>query len=73
MESALRLVARGIGDTFVSRAVTRSGAFPAELGTVPFAQPLHDTVALVHRRVSVLSPATREIARMASEMLLAAG
>lgn len=72
VESALGLVARGIGDTFVCRAVTRSAAFPAGLGIVAFAEPLFDTVALVHRRASVLSPATREIARMASEMLLAA-
>ena len=72
VESALSLVARGVGDTFVCRAVTRSPVFPATLGTVPFADPLHDTVALVERESGVLSPATAEIARLAREMLLAA-
>jgi len=71
VESALGLVARGIGDTFVSRAVARSTTFPAELAVVPFAEPLHDTIALISRRYSVLSPATREIARLARDMLLA--
>jgi DNA-binding transcriptional LysR family regulator len=70
VESALGLVARGIGDTFVSRAVAESAAFPADLGLVPFAEPLHDTVALLEREGSVLSPATRELARLAREMLL---
>lgn len=69
VETALRLVARGLGDTFVARAVTRSALFPPGLHAVPFAEPLFDTVALVSRRGAVLSPATREIARMAQEML----
>ncbi|MFG1926072.1 LysR family transcriptional regulator [Cryptosporangium sp. NPDC048952] len=70
VEAALKLVARGVGDTFVSRAVTQGLTFPAGVGTVPFAEPLFDTVALVQRESTVLSPATREIARLAREMLL---
>lgn len=50
VESALNLVARGVGDTITSRAVAESA---------------------VQRASTVLSPATREIARLAREMLLA--
>lgn len=73
VESALGLVARGVGDTIIDTAVASSAARPANVGTVPFAQPLYDTVALVQRESSVLSPATKELARLAKEMLLAAG
>ncbi|MGN6446567.1 LysR family transcriptional regulator [Amnibacterium sp.] len=69
VESALTLVAAGIGDTFVSRAVAESGACPPGLHFVPFADPLHDTVALVQREGAVLSPATAEIVRLALAML----
>lgn len=70
VEAALGLVARGIGDTFVCRAVVGSTAFPRGLGTVAFAEPLFDTIALVVREHGVLSPATSELARLAREMLL---
>lgn len=69
VEAALSLVARGIGDTFISRAVATSAACPPSITTVPFAEPLYDTIALVRREGSPLSPATREIARLAREML----
>ncbi|GAA0287446.1 LysR substrate-binding domain-containing protein [Kineococcus aurantiacus] len=71
VEAALGLVARGVGDTFVSRAVARSAGFPANLGTVGFAEPLHDVVALVQREGIAVSPATRELARLARQRLLA--
>ncbi|MFD0484515.1 LysR family transcriptional regulator [Kineococcus sp. GCM10028916] len=71
VEAALGLVARGIGDTFVSRAVVDSVAFPPGLGTVGFETPLHDVVALVQREGIALSPATRELARLARQRLLA--
>lgn len=70
VETALQLVAHGAGDTFVSRAVTRSPVFPAALHVTPFATPLHDTIALIQRSGAVLSPATREIAELAKSMLL---
>ena len=73
VEAALKLVVRGIGDTFVCRAVVGSSGFPRELGVVAFEEPLYDTVALVVRSGSVLSPATREIVRLAREMLLGVG
>lgn len=71
VEAALGLVARGIGDTFVSRAVARSPGFPAGLGTVGFADPVHDVVALVQREGMALSPATRELVSLARQRLLA--
>jgi len=71
VEAALGLVARGVGDTFLSRAVAESSAFPAGVGTVPFAEPVYDTIALVQRESMTLSPATAEIARLAQRMLLA--
>lgn len=73
VEAALGLVARGIGDTFVSRAVVRSPGFPPGLATVGFAEPLFDVVALVQREGIALSPATSELARLARHRLLPAG
>ncbi|MFJ3763057.1 LysR family transcriptional regulator [Streptomyces sp. NPDC090080] len=70
VEAALHIVARGAGDTIVSRAVSRSRTFPENLHTVGFAEPLYDTIAVVRRRGSILSPATREITRLARRMLL---
>lgn len=69
VESALGLVARGLGDTIASAAVTGHPSFPAGLHTRSFADRLFDRVALVTRRQSALSPATTELVRMATEML----
>ncbi|MGC5562323.1 LysR family transcriptional regulator substrate-binding protein [Streptomyces sp. FR-108] len=70
VDSALHLVSRGAGDTIVSRAVAGSRTFPENLHTVGFAEPLYDTIAVVRRQGAVLSPATRELARLARRMLL---
>ncbi|QFU89461.1 LysR family transcriptional regulator [Amycolatopsis sp. YIM 10] len=70
VESALALTARGVGDTIVSRAVATSSSRPDGVHTVPFAEPLFDTIALVRRRAEVLSPASQELARLAQQMLL---
>lgn len=70
VETALRLVARGLGDTIVSEAVRDSSACPPEVLTARFAEPLHDTIAVVRRATTVLSPATQEVLRMATDMLL---
>ncbi|MDH2444568.1 LysR family transcriptional regulator [Amnibacterium sp. CER49] len=68
VESALALVAAGVGDTFVSRAVAQST--PAQsVGFTPFAEPLHDTIALVQRAGTTLSPATAELLRLARRMV----
>jgi len=69
VEAALKLVADGVGDTMVSGAVIESGAFPQGLHTVPFADPLFDTIALAQRRGRPLSNATREFARLAEDTI----
>jgi DNA-binding transcriptional LysR family regulator len=70
VESALGVVALGSADTVVSKAIVQSGNFPPGLFTARFAEPLYDTIALVRRHDAVLSPATREIARVARAILL---
>ncbi|RAY13720.1 LysR family transcriptional regulator [Actinomadura craniellae] len=71
VESALKLVARGVGDTVIPRAVADSPSCPPEVRTVPFAEPLYDTIAFVQRASSALSPGARELARRARSTLLA--
>lgn len=73
VESALDLVSRGIGDTIVPGAIIDSPTFPADLVTTSFADPLYDTIALVQRDTAVLSPATREFARLAQQALRRSG
>lgn len=73
VESALELVTRGIGDTIVPGAIIDSPTFPTELLTTRFADPLYDTIALVQRDTAVLSPATREFARLAQQALTGSG
>ena len=67
---ALALVARGIGDTLVSRSIVSSDAFPDRLHVAPFAEPLFDTMALLVRENAALSPVTAELVRMATAMVL---
>ena len=59
MVMALRLVADGVGDTFVPRAHTRAPYFPVGLTTVAFRPAVHETFATVHRAGARPSPATR--------------
>jgi len=61
MDLALRLVAAGVGDTYLPSAYTRAPHYPAGLGTVGFSPALYDTFAIVTRRAARLSPATREL------------
>ncbi|SEM65094.1 LysR family transcriptional regulator [Cryobacterium luteum] len=67
--SALNLVAAGAGDTFVSKTIVDSGTCPPEIFYTSFADPFFETVALVQREDTVLSPATAELARLAQLML----
>jgi DNA-binding transcriptional LysR family regulator len=67
--TALDLAARGLGDTIVGAAVTLRRGFPRRLTTVPFAEPLEDVFAVVSRRGAPLSPATRELVRLAERRL----
>lgn len=71
VNSALRLVERGVGDTFVSRAVAGGPDFPRGLHLVPFDPPVYDTIASITRDAGVLSPASRQLLQLAEEMLLA--
>ncbi len=70
VDAALALVARGIGDTMVSRSIVASPTFPAGLHSVPFAEPIFDTMALLVRENATLSPVTAELVRLATSMVL---
>jgi DNA-binding transcriptional LysR family regulator len=58
---ALRLVAAGVGDTYLPSAYTRAAYYPAGLGTAPFSPPLYDTFAIVTRTGARLSAGVREL------------
>jgi DNA-binding transcriptional LysR family regulator len=58
---ALRLVAAGIGDTYLPSAYTRAPYYPAGLSTAPFSPALYDTFAIITRPGSRLSPGVREL------------
>jgi DNA-binding transcriptional LysR family regulator len=61
IELALRLVAEGVGDTYLPSAYTHAPFYPAGLTTVTFRPALYDTFAVITRRASRLSPAVREL------------
>ncbi|MEV6623036.1 LysR family transcriptional regulator [Amycolatopsis sp. NPDC051106] len=71
-QAALHLVARGVGDTYLSRAVAERllRTEGLRLHTTTFDPPLHNTFALVRRQHTQLSPATAELARLAVDLLL---
>lgn len=69
VDTALALVARGIGDTLVARAITTNALFPSGVFTTTFEEPLYDVLALVTRRGAELSPVTRELVTMALALL----
>jgi DNA-binding transcriptional LysR family regulator len=58
---ALRLVAAGIGDTYLPSAYTHAPYYPAGLSTAPFTPALYDTFAIITRHGARLSPAVREL------------
>lgn len=72
VEAALRLVAQGIGDTVIPRAIAVSSSCPPEVKTVPFKDRLYDTIAFIQRPSATLSPGAREFARRARSMVLSA-
>lgn len=69
VETALRLVASGTVNTIVARSVLESPSCPQGLTAVPFAEPLHDTLALIRRESTALSPATQKIVEFAEQSL----
>ena len=58
---ALRLVAAGVGDTYLPSAYTHAPYYPAGLTTAPFRPALYDTVAIVTRAGARLSAGVREL------------
>jgi DNA-binding transcriptional LysR family regulator len=58
---ALRLVAAGIGDTYLPSAFTRAPFYPAGLSTVSFRPAMFDTFAVVTRTGARLSAGVREL------------
>jgi DNA-binding transcriptional LysR family regulator len=58
MVMALRLVADGVGDTFVPRAHTRAPYFPPGLSSVGFDPVVYETFAIIQRTAARSSPAT---------------
>jgi DNA-binding transcriptional LysR family regulator len=56
---ALRLVAAGLGDTYLPSAYTHAPYYPAGLSTTSFAPALYDTFAIITRPGSRLSPGVR--------------
>ena len=61
MDLALRLVADGVGDSYVPSAYTRAPWYPCGLGTASFAPAIHDTFAIVTRHAARLCPGVREL------------
>jgi DNA-binding transcriptional LysR family regulator len=61
MDLALRLVAAGVGDTYIPSAYTRAPYYPDGLFTAGFSSALYDTFAVVTRRAARLSSAAREL------------
>jgi DNA-binding transcriptional LysR family regulator len=57
----MRLVAAGLGDTYLPSAYTLAPYYPSGLHTAPFSPPLHDTFAIVSRTGARVSPAVREL------------
>lgn len=60
---ALRLVAAGIGDTYLPRAYTHAPYYPEGLSTASFSPALYDTFAIITRPGSRLSAGVRELLR----------
>jgi DNA-binding transcriptional LysR family regulator len=71
VETALNLVTSGAADTIVSRTIAEGPSFPPGIDLTPFAEPLYDTIALVKREGTELSPATHRLAELAERTLLA--
>jgi DNA-binding transcriptional LysR family regulator len=69
VETALTLVAQGVGATLVSGSIVRSGALPEGVTSYPFAEPFEETIALVTRQGSPISRATSTIAELAKRSI----
>ena len=61
IDFALRLVADGLGDTYLPSAYTRAPYYPSGLTTAPFKPALYDTFAVITRSGARLSPGVRHL------------
>ena len=66
---ALDLARRGVGDTVVTLALARSLGMCPPLHAAPLDPPLVETFAVIRRRGSTLSPATRALLELAQQLL----
>jgi DNA-binding transcriptional LysR family regulator len=73
IETALKLVQQGLGNTYVLRTIYESTSFPGDLEAVPFSKPIHDTYAFIWRRDHSLSPATSELIAMTRQLMAGFG
>jgi DNA-binding transcriptional LysR family regulator len=69
MEAAIQLVARGVGDTVVARAVLGRMRGTRSLHATPFEDPMWETFALIARRDAPVSPATRAFVELVERRL----
>ena len=60
-DMALRLVAAGVGDTYLPSAYTQQPYYPAGLTSAPFRPALYDTFAIITRPGARLSAGVREL------------
>jgi DNA-binding transcriptional LysR family regulator len=61
IDIALRLVAAGLGDTYLPSAYTRAPYYPSGLTTASFSPALYDTFAIITRSGARLSPGVRRL------------
>jgi DNA-binding transcriptional LysR family regulator len=61
IDIALRLVAAGLGDTYLPSAYTHAPYYPAGLTTASFKPALYDTFAIITRSGARLSPGVRRL------------
>lgn len=69
VESALALVAAGVGGTIVSASLLRNRKLPRGVRTFEFVEPFEETLALVKRQGAVLSLATKTIVELVRETI----
>jgi DNA-binding transcriptional LysR family regulator len=69
MEAAIQLVARGVGDTVVARAVLGRLRGTRSLHAAAFDDPMWETFALIARRDAPVSPATRAFVEIVERRL----
>ena len=72
VESALNWSPEASGTPWSARQSAAVRCSLRRCCTVPFAEPLYDTIALVQRVNGLLSPGTRELAKLAQRMLIGA-